>query len=68
MMTWSSILMPRMSAACFRRVVSCRSSLLGVGSPDGWLCYVALRVMWSSCRLTRLRLPKTCESTVSSYT
>ena len=32
------------------------------------LCYVALRVMWSSCRLTRLRLPKTCESTVSSYT
>ncbi len=32
------------------------------------LCYVTSRVMWSSCRLTRLRLPKTCESTVSSYT
>lgn len=32
------------------------------------LCYVASRVMWSSCRLTRLRLPKTSESTVSSCT
>ena len=32
------------------------------------LCYVALRVMWSSCTLTRLRLPETCECTVSSCT
>jgi DNA repair protein RadC len=32
------------------------------------LCYVALRIMWSSCTRTRLRLPETCESTVSSCT
>jgi RadC-like JAB domain len=32
------------------------------------LCYVASRVMWSSCTLTRLSLPETCESTVSSCT
>ncbi len=32
------------------------------------LCYVASRVMWSSCRLTRLFLHETCTSTVSSAT
>jgi hypothetical protein len=32
------------------------------------LCYVTFRIMWSSCKLTRLRLPETCESTVSSCT
>jgi hypothetical protein len=32
------------------------------------LCYVTFRIMWSSCSLTRLRLPKMCESTVFSCT
>ena len=32
------------------------------------LCYVTFRIMWSSCTLARLRLPETCESTVSSCT
>jgi DNA repair protein RadC len=32
------------------------------------LCYVTFRIMWSSCTLTRLRLPETCEFTVSSCT
>jgi len=32
------------------------------------LCYVTFQIMWSSCALTRLRLPETCKSTVSSCT
>ena len=39
--------MPSKSPASRSRVVSVRSSALGVGSPEGWLCYVTLRVMWS---------------------
>ena len=36
--TWSSIGMPSASPASLSRAVAKRSSGLGVGSPDGWLC------------------------------
>jgi len=39
--------MPSNSPALTSRFVNVRSSRLGVGSPLGWLCYVASRVMWS---------------------
>lgn len=47
MMIWSKMGIPKSSPASLSLSVSDKSSGDGFGSPDGWLCYVELPVMWS---------------------